>query len=83
MSDLKHIFQDIHDSGTSSFFLNKKGSFVQKCIICDEVHEEYLHQDEFAVEESEIHAAVHSKIESVVLEKYSAGKEQTTLQVYL
>ena len=46
-------FKNIHDNGASSFFLNKKGSFVLKCVICDEIHEEHLHQEEFALEELE------------------------------
>ena len=47
------FFKATHDSGSSSFFLNKKGSFKKKCIICDEKHGEHFHNYEFATENRE------------------------------
>ena len=46
----QNIVQVIHDTGGSSFFLNKKGSFERKCVICDEKHDEHFHNPEFATE---------------------------------
>ena len=38
---------------------------MQKCVICDETHEEYLHHDEFAVEQTDKNTEEVEKSEEI------------------
>ena len=69
----QHILKTTHDTGGSSFFLNKKGSFARKCVICDEKHEEQFHIPEFATESAEYAGKYYKGLEteqSDVLKSY-------------